>query len=220
VDLPFSSTVQHTLTPFSRPLPINNIQSRSSSRQPTRSRNGPTCYTPQTSIVQHYLQQTACREDTRRKARLPPHRKTRHRPQVRRLWHCSSRSSRPATTPIRYHLQDEEDCAESLRWLEVWRLCEDEDPSGVLGGGGQDRQESHQVSAKGRQEIDILSHPYATTFTTLIHVACTRFRWQKTTNDLCGRCMQCTVMMYDTRRRYTIDSIVVNPSVPASVPPS
>lgn len=46
-------------------------------------RNGPTCYTPQTPTVQHHLQQTAYREDARRKARLPPHRKTCHRPQVR-----------------------------------------------------------------------------------------------------------------------------------------
>ena len=42
--------------------------------------NGPTCYAPQTPTIQHHLQQTACREDTWRKARLSPHRKTRYRP--------------------------------------------------------------------------------------------------------------------------------------------
>jgi len=73
------------------------------------------------------------------------------------------------------------------------------DPSGVLGGGGQDRQESHQVSAKGWQEIDDSSHPNGHVFTIFTYVTYTRFQWQKTTNDSCRQCMQC--MMYDTRRR-------------------
>lgn len=45
--------------------------------------NGSTCYAPQTPAIQYNLQQTARREDTRRKARLSSHRKTCHRSQVR-----------------------------------------------------------------------------------------------------------------------------------------
>ena len=97
-----SCTVHHEF--LSRPLPINSAKPGSTPQdsrpnvstpghtvtgfKPPNSscrlaRNGTTCNTPQTPAVQYHLQQTACREDARRKACLPPHRKTCHRPQVR-----------------------------------------------------------------------------------------------------------------------------------------
>ena len=86
------------------------------------------------------------------------------------------------------------------------------DPSGFLGRGGQDRQESYQVSAKGWQEIKIPHHPHPPSFTNLVDVACTRFWWQKTTNDKYRQCIQRAMCeMLSTPLLYTLLPLALHP---------
>lgn len=60
------------------------------------------------------------------------------------------------------------------------------DPSGLLGGGGQDCEEGYQVSAKGRQEIDIPFYPCSLTLPlpSMLHVIAFSGRKLQTTRTV------------------------------------
>lgn len=55
-----------------------------------RLEHGPTRDDPQAQSLQHYLEPSAYRQDSRRQARLPPPQEAWNCAQVRRLWHRSS----------------------------------------------------------------------------------------------------------------------------------
>jgi len=131
--------------------------------------HGTTSNAPQTPAVQYEFEQTSYRKDTRRKARIPPHKKAWNFTKVRRLWYKPPRHPSASSEKVRDYFEATKNCHEGVWRLAMWRLCQIAHTPCVPGGGGQDREAGDQA-ADGSEEVIVCTPAALAVFVARIYI--------------------------------------------------